>query len=109
MVSLSLCVCFLFKQKTAYELRSSDWSLDVCSSDLGGRKQIATIALASDSGRGRKAAASQSNENTVSLRRRYFLCPKTHSGDLRRQIGSQVKTQEESSSPVKLALRAGNA
>src|SRR3546814_1958080 len=25
---------FFFKQKTAYEVRSSDWSSDVCSSDL---------------------------------------------------------------------------
>src|SRR3546814_6980489 len=29
-----LCVCFFFKQKTAYEVRISDWSSDVCSSDL---------------------------------------------------------------------------
>src|SRR3546814_9107597 len=29
-----LVVCF--KQKTAYEMRISDWSSDVCSSDLGG-------------------------------------------------------------------------
>src|SRR3546814_9345749 len=29
----------LFKQKTAYELRISDWSSGVCSSDLGGRKR----------------------------------------------------------------------
>src|SRR3546814_6331224 len=28
---------FLFKQKTAYELRISDWSSDVCSSDLSRR------------------------------------------------------------------------
>src|SRR3546814_2626789 len=28
-----LCV-FCFKQKTAYEMRISDWSSDVCSSDL---------------------------------------------------------------------------
>src|SRR3546814_5214050 len=27
---------FFFKQKTAYELRISDWSSDVCSSDLPG-------------------------------------------------------------------------
>src|SRR3546814_4934279 len=27
---------FVFKQKTAYEMRISDWSLDVCSSDLYG-------------------------------------------------------------------------
>src|SRR3546814_7725690 len=27
---------FFFKQKTAYEMRISDWSSDVCSSDLDG-------------------------------------------------------------------------
>src|SRR3546814_9432501 len=27
---------FVFKQKTAYEMRISDWSSDVCSSDLAG-------------------------------------------------------------------------
>src|SRR3546814_215473 len=29
-----LFCCFFFKQKTAYEMRISDWSSDVCSSDL---------------------------------------------------------------------------
>src|SRR3546814_3146218 len=39
-----LCVClcsyffFFFKQKTAYEMRISDWSSDVCSSDLSSRR-----------------------------------------------------------------------
>src|SRR3546814_4146634 len=28
------CVFCFFKQKTAYEMRISDWSSDVCSSDL---------------------------------------------------------------------------
>src|SRR3546814_8105778 len=32
-----LVVVFFFKQKTAYEMRISDWSSDVCSSDLRGR------------------------------------------------------------------------
>src|SRR3546814_9783494 len=31
---LSLYICFFVKQKTAYEMRISDWSSDVCSSDL---------------------------------------------------------------------------
>src|SRR3546814_4778890 len=31
---LSILVFFVFKQKTAYEVRMSDWSSDVCSSDL---------------------------------------------------------------------------
>src|SRR3546814_2342394 len=29
-----ICLVFFFKQKTAYEMRISDWSSDVCSSDL---------------------------------------------------------------------------
>src|SRR3546814_16843211 len=34
-VVLLLLICvFFFKQKTAYEMRISDWSSDVCSSDL---------------------------------------------------------------------------
>src|SRR3546814_3135112 len=31
---LLLLLFFFFKQKTAYEMRISDWSSDVCSSDL---------------------------------------------------------------------------
>src|SRR3546814_3302471 len=31
---MSLMMFFFFKQKTAYEMRISDWSSDVCSSDL---------------------------------------------------------------------------
>src|SRR3546814_15347983 len=38
---------FLFKQKTAYELRISDWSSDVCSSDLS---YLHTCDKAADSG-----------------------------------------------------------
>src|SRR3546814_19463817 len=35
-----LMLVFFFKQKTAYEMRISDWSSDVCSSDL-----LAALAL----------------------------------------------------------------
>src|SRR3546814_1342527 len=33
-INLMFVLCFFFKQKTAYEMRISDWSSDVCSSDL---------------------------------------------------------------------------
>src|SRR3546814_20852033 len=33
-LSLFILIFFFFKQKTAYEMRISDWSSDVCSSDL---------------------------------------------------------------------------
>src|SRR3546814_5725906 len=35
-VSFVVLFFFFFKQKTAYEMRISDWSSDVCSSDLAG-------------------------------------------------------------------------
>src|SRR3546814_9695677 len=36
MLSSVWIVVFFFKQKTAYDMRISDWSSDVCSSDLHG-------------------------------------------------------------------------
>src|SRR3546814_13968523 len=39
-----LFIFFFFKQKTAYEMRISDWSSDVCSSDLQDRGQETDIA-----------------------------------------------------------------
>src|SRR3546814_8312100 len=36
MLFIVFVVFFFFKQKTAYEMRISDWSSDVCSSDLIG-------------------------------------------------------------------------
>src|SRR3546814_12483346 len=43
-VIMFLCI-FFFMQKTAYEMRISDWSSDVCSSDLdlGGRSPLALL------------------------------------------------------------------
>src|SRR3546814_5498902 len=38
------CCFFFFKQKTAYEMRISDWSSDVCSSDLGWSAVLPTLA-----------------------------------------------------------------
>src|SRR3546814_9842318 len=44
----SLCIVFgfvffFFKQKTAYEMRISDWSSDVCSSDLRQRPALQQV------------------------------------------------------------------
>src|SRR3546814_8520958 len=36
---------FFFKQKTAYEMRISDWSSDVCSSDLAAGAQLDLAVL----------------------------------------------------------------
>src|SRR3546814_986484 len=61
-----MCIIFVFKQKTAYEMRISDWSSDVCSSDLvavgGGliyaaQADTATLAVAGSAGAGAPLAA----------------------------------------------------
>src|SRR3546814_17052505 len=41
---------FFFKQKTAYEMRISDWSSDMCSSDLGWWAGAASVAMAARAG-----------------------------------------------------------
>src|SRR3546814_4530289 len=43
---------FFFKQKTAYEMRISDWSSDVCSSDLGfdGQRKLVVVEFLTDAG-----------------------------------------------------------
>src|SRR3546814_8376394 len=54
-VQCSRRVVVFFKQKTAYEMRISDWSSDVCSSDLAflkGNQQVETARR----GRGGDAA-----------------------------------------------------
>src|SRR3546814_6934264 len=41
LLSVICVVFFFFKQKTAYEMRISDWSSDVCSSDLRDHPSLA--------------------------------------------------------------------
>src|SRR3546814_9238502 len=59
-----LLFLFFFKQKTAYEMRISDWSSDVCSSDLGDPfyrvTQITTCATAA-------TCAGTANETKVTI------------------------------------------
>src|SRR3546814_4692448 len=45
---------FFFKQKTAYEMRISDWSSDVCSSDLAFAKKHLQLQPVADLAQGLK-------------------------------------------------------
>src|SRR3546814_7221543 len=50
--------CFFFEQKTAYDMRMSDWSSDVCSSDLRPSSPGMRTSVNSSCGGGRVASAS---------------------------------------------------
>src|SRR3546814_4622103 len=62
---------FFFKQKTAYELRISDWSSDVCSSDL--RHSDGEAAFRRKYGRADGAAAHDLSPDTARDMR--MACP----------------------------------
>src|SRR3546814_20910294 len=50
-------IFFVFKQKTAYEMRISDWSSDVCSSDLSARRHAEHRGVGHRRGNSRRGAA----------------------------------------------------
>src|SRR3546814_16285877 len=84
---LCLIFFFFFKQKTAYEMRISDWSSDVCSSDLvlgveagvlAGDVALVVVARGAGGERGEAQVevGLQAGEVDVALGR--FKLPRTH-------------------------------
>src|SRR3546814_5602895 len=64
--SSSVFCFFFFKQKTAYEMRISDWSSDVCSSDLksvGGMTMFVSLCCALLCGRATKSCEFRARES----------------------------------------------
>src|SRR3546814_8651963 len=67
------CIFFCFKQKTAYEMRISDWSSDVCSSDLAARSasaassRVCSHALSPSQGRSCATAISAGASPSASI------------------------------------------
>src|SRR3546814_1658667 len=62
---------FFFKQKTAYEMRISDWSSDVCSSDLAaGGADLRRLASDADRARARARLADRAGHAGLLRRRR---------------------------------------
>src|SRR3546814_5924967 len=67
---LLCCVAFFFffKQKTAYEMRISDWSSDVCSSDLAHARRLGAflrLLEVGDADRARAHPARQVRDEAV--------------------------------------------
>src|SRR3546814_15907182 len=62
-------VFFFFKQKTAYEMRISDWSSDVCSSDLDQQRIEGAGQSSGQAGQFREAAVGGGEQSPVEGRR----------------------------------------
>src|SRR3546814_5827133 len=73
-VWIGVMYLFFFKQKTAYEMRISDWSSDVCSSDLQGgpcARQHAFARRSSGRPRARNADGSDGRQDRDQLQGRF--------------------------------------
>src|SRR3546814_5760554 len=84
-------IIFFFKQKTAYEMRISDWSSDVCSSDLSShfgcnRRGCGDRREASEMGR---TPGDRRGEKNRSRRQ-----PRRHSGPLQRADREMARSEE---------------
>src|SRR3546814_2789344 len=75
-------ICFFFKQKTAYEMRSSDWSSDVCASDLWRRKGQ----------RARLGALPRDDKGDFALLRRRRILRGRAAGRLAGSVGGGVRS-----------------
>src|SRR3546814_13188556 len=74
-----------FKQKTAYEMRISDWSSDVCSSDLADQETGQSQQCTDNQGRRRPPTLSETIKESpqwmlATLLRRLFAAKATSSG-----------------------------
>src|SRR6056297_4231062 len=63
--TIAIMIFFFFKQKTAYELLRSDWSSDVCSSDLAGEGDEEQGGAAVQGGGGRDHLRSGDRKSVV--------------------------------------------
>src|SRR3546814_10853377 len=80
-------VVFFFKQKTAYEMRISDWSSDVCSSDLGAR--LRRVGVGPDAGSRARRPGKERLMHTRPLgvgRRKRQRVPSSGAGKLHLQV-----------------------
>src|SRR3546814_13274270 len=113
--SVWLFCFFFFKQKTAYEMRISDWSSDVCSSDLGRDRRagrplpVALLAAHPEAGgRGGHRAPGGAAEPGEDERRGDGLRRHPHQ-PARRQVAGAVRRADDADSGGGRTLQIGRA
>src|SRR3546814_1703033 len=90
-------VIFFFKQKTAYEMRISDWSSDVCSSDLvrvggaEGRDHAAQLPGQRGRGHGSERVETSAPPHYPALAHRLVQCTLARSEE--RRVGKEFVSQ----------------
>src|SRR3546814_5352516 len=97
---------FFFKQKTAYEMRISDWSSDVCSSDLRAFRRCVEIRGDDDLGRPVRARPCDRPRLVHHHRQRYDPATQQDHG---RTAARQGTRSEEHTSELQSLMRISYA
>src|SRR3546814_7170417 len=113
-IDLQGVLCFFFvKQKTAYEMRISDWSSDVCSSDLEGRTAYAPayrpawpVPPPHPSPSRRRRASAGPSRRALASRRDRRRCGATASGGEAERQGTRRGSKDRAPSPPPLRARS---
>src|SRR3546814_942565 len=94
---------FFFKQKTAYEMRISDWSSDVCSSDLSNDGVLRSLAT-------RHNVDGKPNPTITKIADMFFAPPgRRDSQGIGRTYGEAVERSEEHTSELQSLMRISYA
>src|SRR3546814_9947697 len=96
-----LTFVFFFKQKTAYEMRISDWSSDVCSSDLS----LPRAPVAGAAGAAAGAGAETGAVETGGAGAAFFACAAASTSSLVRRPSLPVPLIVEGSTPCSSTAR----
>src|SRR3546814_4829027 len=93
-------VFFFFKQKTAYEMRISDWSSDVCSSDLGrcGPSRIVELHALQFPRRPRRSLRADVAQRPAQRRTRYSNLVVSHALPADRPARAQLRQRRRAPS-----------
>src|SRR3546814_6977497 len=86
------CDFFFFKQKTAYEMRISDWSSDVCSSDL----HHVNVPIIN---KYRKVCWVFAIYEGIEIRRAYFMPPGSLEAYFRKWESKWIEEQKDINNP----------
>src|SRR3546814_1212960 len=107
---MTYIICFFFfKQKTAYEMRISDWSSDVCSSDLARHRGIPRPVILAMLSRhaGSCAIRPAENHGTAHLAARHIICFGRRVNDMIDRLHGEVEGHEFDDRPQTTHRRAG--
>src|SRR3546814_1679699 len=113
-------IFFFFKKKTAYEMRISDWSSDVCSSDLRNGRAAEAEPMIGKVVDGLRASLGDSSSDTLnamyvranieSSLHRYAEAERAYRQVIALRAGTDSVTHHESLFPINgLALEIGRA